>query len=89
MSARRRSLFKLTNDIFKSQSHKMPVHPPVGGSRADPFSHAPAESRQAGELILICKAALQGSRDLSQIPPLFWHLGASRNSVNKPTVTLS
>lgn len=89
MSARPRSLFKLTNDIFKSQSHRTAILPPVGDSRADPFSHAPAESRQAGEMILICKAALQASRDLSQISPLFHHLGTSRNSVNKPTVTPS
>lgn len=47
--------------------------------------------QKAGGLvkILIYKALLQGGYDLSQIPPLFCHLETSRNSVNKPTGTLS
>lgn len=89
MSARPRSLWGLTNGIFESQSHRTSIHPPFGGSRADPFLHAAAEGRWAAEEILIYKAALQGGCDLSQIPPLFCHLGTSRNSVNKPTGTLS
>lgn len=48
MSARVRSLFWLTNVIFKSQSHRTSIHPPFVDSRADPSSHASAFSHAGG-----------------------------------------
>lgn len=89
MSARPRSVLNLPNGILERQSHRTFIYPPFGGSRADPFSNAPADSRRAGEGILICKAALQGGHELSQIPPIFCSLETSRSPVNKPKATLS